>query len=337
MSQVQAKEVGATEYREAIPGAVSPPPQTSLGTRIRGAAANFWLRVLFFVAQHAPWFGVVTRGWFLWWTMNTSRFIRNGTAANCRRILGENVDDKTAYRFGRAVLSNFIDFICDIGRAVKMSREQIFERVESIDGHDKYLAARALKTGAIVVTAHMGSFEAGIAALRKYEERIHVVFKRDTGRFEQIRQALRQRLGVVEQPVDDGWGVWMNLRDALRKDEVVAIQGDRVMPGQKGMKMPILGGHLLLPTGPVKLAMASGAPIVPVFSVRTPEGRIKLFIEEPIIVAGNDIDAAMQKLAATLQTYIARFPEQWLVVHPAFCEDVAAATATATAQGEESN
>lgn len=324
------KDVGATEFRQAIPAAAAAAaPNTTtaaaaaevtLGARLRTAAANFWMRALFLVAQRAAWFATVTRGFFPSWALHTSRFIRNGTAANCRRILGENVDDKTTYRFGCAVLGNFVDFVCDVGRAVKMTREQIYQRVESIEGHDKYLAARALKTGAIVVTAHMGSFEAGIAALREYEERIHVVFKRDAGRFEQIRTTLRQRLGVIEQPVDEGWGVWVNLRDALRNNEVVAIQGDRVMPGQKGMKMPILGGHLLLPTGPVKLAMASGAPIVPVFSVRTPEGRIKLFIEDAIRV-GTDVDEAMEKIAAILQTYVARYPEQWLVVHPAFCED----------------
>ena len=161
----------------------------------------------------------------------------------------------------------------------------------------------------------MGSFEVAVAALLEHEKRIHVVFKRDIGRFERIRQTLRQRLGVVEQPVDDGWGIWMRLRDALRDDDVVAIQGDRVMPGQKGRRMPFLGGHLLLPTGPVKLATASGAPIIPVFSVRTASGRVRLFIEDPIIV-GDDTDYAMEQIAAVIARYVATYPEQWLVLHP---------------------
>jgi KDO2-lipid IV(A) lauroyltransferase len=166
----------------------------------------------------------------------------------------------------------------------------------------------------------MGSFEVGMAALLEFEKKIHVVFKRDVGRFEQTRQALRQHLGVIEAPVDDGWGVWMRLRDALRANEVVAIQGDRVMPGQKGQRMPFLGGHLLLPSGPAKLALASGAPIVPVFSLRTSAGKIKLFIEDPINVDG-DIEEAMNKIAAVLAKYVQAYPEQWLMLHPAFCED----------------
>ena len=42
-------------------------------------------------------------------------------------------------------------------------------------------------------------------------------------------------------------------------DEVVAIQGDRVMPGQKGERLAFFDGHMLFPTGPVRLAIASGS------------------------------------------------------------------------------
>jgi KDO2-lipid IV(A) lauroyltransferase len=219
------------------------------------------------------------------------------------------------------VVANFFDFVIDVGRSARMTREQLAGRIEQIDGHERYVAIRASGRGAIILTAHMGSFEVGAAGLLEYEPRLHVVFKRDPGPFEQIRQSLRQRLGgIVEQAVDEGWGVWVKLRDALRNNEVVAIQGDRVMPGQKGRRMPFLGGHVALPTGPVKLAMASGAPIVPVFSVRTPRGGVRLFIEEAIEV-GDDADEAMARVAAVIAKYVQQYPEQWLLLTPAFDED----------------
>ena len=113
----------------------------------------------------------------------------------------------------------------------------------------------------------MGSFELGVVALRELNERVHVVFRRDrVDAFEHLRSTLHQRLGVAEAALEEGWTVWMRLRGALQANEVVAIQGDRVMPGQRGMEMPFLRGHLSLPTGPVKLASASGAPIIPVFT-----------------------------------------------------------------------
>jgi KDO2-lipid IV(A) lauroyltransferase len=312
------KQIGASELRELPPAADA----RTTPHRLRAAAAAFWLQLLFFFAQRIPWFARAARAPFVFLAILFSRAIRSATTANAHRILPETASDADLRRYTRGVVGSFYDFVGDVGRSLKLSPTDLVARIESIEGHDKYLAARAQKKGAILLTAHMGSFEVAVAALLAHEKRIHVVFKRDVGRFERIRQTLRQRLGVVEQPVDDGWGIWMRLRDALRDDDVVAIQGDRVMPGQKGRRMPFLGGHLLLPTGPVKLATASGAPIIPVFSVRNPSGRVGLFIEDPIIV-GDDADRAMDQIAAIIAKYVAAYPEQWLVLHRAFCEDAA--------------
>jgi KDO2-lipid IV(A) lauroyltransferase len=169
----------------------------------------------------------------------------------------------------------------------------------------------------------MGSFELGAVALTQLNERVHVVFRRDQmDGFERLRSTLHQRLGIVEAALDDKWTVWLRLRDALRADEVVAIQGDRVMPGQNGMEMPFLGGHLLLPTGPVKLASASGAPIIPVFTVRAPDGRVRICVEDAIDVPHPLNDQAkadaMRQIAEVLAKYVRAYPEQWLVLAPAF-------------------
>ena len=209
-----------------------------------------------------------------------------------------------------------------------MSRAEMMGMVESVEGDARYEEVRAAGRGAIVVTAHMGSFEAGMAALMEHERRpIHVVFKRDErGRFERVRRSLREKLGIHEAAVDDGWTIWMRLRDALAADHVVTMQGDRVMPGQKGQAVRFLHGHLLLPTGPIKLAIASGAPLVPIFSIRAPDGRIRIYIEEAIYVdpAAEHVDGmhpALLEFAAVLERYVKAYPEQWLLLQPAFVED----------------
>jgi KDO2-lipid IV(A) lauroyltransferase len=293
---------------------------------VRSLIAAFWLRALFRLAAVAPGGVRALRPWIARLAHRFSPKIRASTDANAARILGPSITPAERRAFGVGVVSSFLDFVVDVGRSSRTSPGELLERVESVSGLDAYRAARALGKGAIVVTAHMGSFEVGLAALAHNEPKpIHVVFKRDPfSAFERLRASLRQRLNVREAPVDDGWTMWIRLRDALLDDEVVCIQGDRVMPGQKGVRVPMLDGHVLLPSGPVKLALAAGgAPIVPIFSIRTPADRIRIFIEDAIVISSaEESDDAMRKLADVLARYVAAYPRQWLVLDKAFCEDV---------------
>ena len=289
--------------------------------RLRRAAANFWMNFFFWNARHNPWLTRFTKPFWMWAAWMFTPVMRNSTLANASRLLGDGSTPAQREALARAVIANYYDFISDIGAAVGMSRRQLLERINRIEGHERYQEARAGGKGAIIVTAHMGSFEVGMAALLEHEKRVHVLFRRDEmSLFETTRSALREQLGVCEACVDDGLEVWMNLRAALANDEVVLIQGDRVLPGQKGQRVPFLGGHTMLPTGPVKLALATGAPIIPIFSIREPTGMIRLFVEEPIRVV-NDIHEAMLRLGSVIEQYVRRYPDQWLVFHRPWCED----------------
>jgi len=216
--------------------------QTSRAEFAEAPHGAFWLEQLFWCAEHAPFVLQLLRGVAARAAIRFSRETRRGTLANAARILGSDSTPAQCRAFARNVVGQFILFCHDIGRAMRMSVDELYGQIERIEGHEHYDAARKQKRGAIVVTAHMGSFEVGLAALKQIEPTIHVVFRRDVqGAFEQSRMALRQRLGVHEAPVDEGWTVWMRLRDALLRNEAVVLQGDRVMPGQKGEAVPFLG------------------------------------------------------------------------------------------------
>ena len=304
----------------------SQPQPQPLASRFRAAAAAFWLAAFFYAAEHAPRLTVLAQRPFCRVVYFCSSWIRRGTLANARRVLGPGAAQPQVAALARRTLASFYLFCCDVGRSFGMSPGGLLAQIESAEGHAHYAAARAAGRGVIVITAHMGSFEVGMAALRQVERNnIHVVFRRDRfERFERQRSSLRARLGITEAPVDEGWTIWVRLRDALQADEAVVLQGDRVMPGQRGEAVPFLGGTLLLPSGPVKLALATGAPIVPIFSVRTPAGKVKLFIEPPIEPGARATDGphpALLQWAALLERYVRTYPDQWLLLQPALVED----------------
>lgn len=261
--------------------------------------------------------------WATWWS---SRSIRAGTLANAARLLGSDAGARATTALARRVVVSFYDFVCDMGRNRRLTAQQLAGLVSEIDGGDNFKRAIALNRGVVIVTAHLGSFETAVAALRARVEHVHVVFKRDERPvFEAMRSEQHRKLGVIEAAVDDGWPMWLRLHNALRRHEIVLMQSDRLMPGQRGEPVPFLGGHIELPTGPVKLAIAAGSPLLPVFAVKMPLGGIKLIIDEPIDVdpaaGGGQLRSVLLRLGTALERRVSRYPEQWLMLHPVWCED----------------
>jgi KDO2-lipid IV(A) lauroyltransferase len=287
-----------------------------------------WLAPLFFLAAHCP--GLLRRlrepaahGAF--WM---SGHVRRVTAANARRLF-DRPGRLARYRYACGVVSSFVDFVVDVGEVRGWSPTRLRGRVAESFGVESYIAARRANPGAIHVTAHKGSLEVGLAALRDVEPRVHVVFKRDAfGTFEKLRSEMRATLGVNELAVDDGWQTLMAMRSALESDEVIVMQGDRAMPGQRAQPVRVRGGQLLLPVGPATLARLTGSPIVPDFTIRRPDGRFEVHLLEPIVVDPDaplvgGLEPALVAIGAAIDRFLARYPQQWLVLEPAFAEDSA--------------
>lgn len=325
--------------RAAVPGAAPSrerdevrPAALNGATGFRLRAAQFWIQLLVTLSQRVPGLMRVLRPAALWFAWNCSSTMRGATLANAARILGPEADRDRVTKLAKGVIASFYDFLFELGTYRRKSGPELIAEIQSVTGKAAYDEARQQGKGAILVTAHIGSFEVGAAALRQYEPTVHVVFQRDPMPvFEASRADQHRRLGLIEAAVDpstgqDAWNVWLKLRDALRANEVVLMQGDRVMPGQRGRKIPFMGGHVMLPPGPVKLAMATGAPIVPVCAPRGPDGRIHIEMHEPIWIDESEPHEsgphpAELKLGKVLEGWVRRFPDQWLMIHRVWCED----------------
>jgi len=288
--------------------------------RLRQAAAAFWLAKFFWICERIPRLALAARPLLCALAIVCSPSVRRNARSNARYLLGSDATRFQRMRLLFRTLSSFYLFCFDVARSCRDSPDEMRKRVRWIGGREIYRQARAAHRGMIVVTAHMGSFEVAMAELRAVEENVHVLFHRDAvGLFERQRGELRRRLGLHEAALDDGWTVWIKLREALLNDQVVVIQGDRVLPGQKGRCVPFMGGQMELPLAPIKLAIATGAPIVPIFSLRTPDGGIQLVVKEPVqISAGEDESLPLLHWAQVLEQQIATHAHQWLMLVPAW-------------------
>lgn len=298
-----------------------PAEARTLSETPRSLGPFFWL------AAHAPAFARILGPAATRVVPLISARVREQTRRNATRIFGRSLSAREQRAFTRGVMSSFFEFVVDVGQSSRDTAERLLDRIETVEGEAAYRALRANGRGAVLVTAHMGSFEIGLAALRRVEPRVHVVFKRDSsGPFESMRARMRQTLGVLEAPIDDGLATWMDLRDALLNDNVVVMQADRAMPGQRSEVVPFLHGHLRIPTGAVRLARLTGSPIVPVYTVRLSTGRFAVHLHagiEPGLEATGAADPSLVAVARSIESMVAKYPMQWLVLGAAFEEDAA--------------
>ncbi len=297
-------------------------------SRIREATANFWRDFMYWSVEHCPLFVLITRPFFLWFALKFSKTLRDGPTANARRLLSPGASDVEVERLRRKMIQSAYTSIYELGLAAGATETVLSNWIEKVDGLEYYQQARESGNGAIIVTAHIGPFEVSLSALRSREKKIHVIYQRDArSGFDHLRSKLRAKLGIIEEAIDDGWAIWTHMRDALLADNIIVIQGDRVMPGQRGVPVPFLGGHVLFPTGPIKLAMISGSPIIPIFSVRTRVGHCRVIINKPVFVSRepgpvNGDHPALRNITSAIARVVQAHPEQWAMYEKVWLEDM---------------
>jgi KDO2-lipid IV(A) lauroyltransferase len=100
---------------------------------------------------------------------------------------------------------------------------------------------------------------------------------------------------------------------ALRGNELVSITAG-AWEGSELAEGPLCGGRLSLAIGASRLAALTGAPLLPVFSVREPALGFRMVIEPPIALGplGTDVHgAAAAEFLRRHEPWVRRFPDQW--------------------------
>ena len=98
---------------------------------------------------------------------------------------------------------------------------------------------------------------------------------------------------------------------ALRRGEIVGMQGDRALGHRGDVAVDFFGAPAPFPLGPFLLARAAGVPVLPAFCVLRPDARYTVIVQPPISVDRSAEEAALRRWVAGLATVIARYPTQW--------------------------
>jgi lauroyl/myristoyl acyltransferase len=281
----------------------------------------FWRRLLNWGVLNVPlWAEPFVIGcWsliFLLWGPGRRGVMRNLTA-----ILPSS---STFLNFFRAYRV-FWNFAWTISDTVRFKEARVIPDWE-FEGLEHFEALEAHEGGAILLTAHMGNYDLGAQLFAEISNRKIVMVRApetdpQTHQFEEELQQRTSKGGLRVDFSTRASDLALDLLDAVRDGEIVAIQGDRVTPGIASLPARLFGKATLLPSGPFALAMAARVPIFPIFIIRVARRRYRLIVAEPFEVTRTRDRAASLADAVTrwttqLETVIARAWFQWFTFHP---------------------
>lgn len=243
---------------------------------------------------------------------------RRGASENGSRVIGRSPESPEVKALARRMFKSYALYWADFFGLNGRTRGKVAEIVR-IEGLEHLKQALRAGKGALLVTAHLGNWDMGGAALvdtGELPELSAIVEPVTQMSSERTVTSMRERRGIKVIPL----GQPMSIARALRRNEVVLVVGERLIDGD-GVEVEFFGEKTMFPKGAAYLSARLGAPIVPGFCIRQPDNTFVTHLEPPIEpeVSGDSesgVAAHTQKIAGIIEDYIARYPEQWCMLQP---------------------
>jgi KDO2-lipid IV(A) lauroyltransferase len=187
------------------------------------------------------------------------------------------------------------------------------------EGLEHYLAAEARGKGVLIVTGHMGAWELSSFYHSLMGHPMGMVIRRlDNRPLDEFVNGIRCLHGNRVLHKDD---FARGLLTAMRKGETVGILMDTNMTPPQGVFVEFFGYEACTASGLARVALKTGAAVLPGFMLwEEAERRYVLHFGPQLAFERTsdgeaDIVAATQQCTRVIESWIRRYPDQWLWIH----------------------
>lgn len=233
---------------------------------------------------------------------NYRRVLRGASAAEVRGV-------------ARRSLVNYCCYLADFVRFPALTAEQLSASVAGDTDFEALDKALARGRGAVIVCMHFGNWDlgAGAAAARQYPLTVVAETFSDP-RLDAMVAGSRTRLGMQIIKMEKAGP---SLVRALKHNGLLALLIDRPVPGD-GVKVTFFGEEVEVPAGPARLALRTGAMVVPTAFARVAPNALAVttltdFGIESKATADNphDVQTLTQAIMDAHERFIRQYPDQW--------------------------
>ena len=243
---------------------------------------------------------------------------RRGITSNLRRVLGPEASAEQLTAAVRGVFHTAVYNYIDMFRIPHLPPAELEKRVD-IQNADAFLQTNAQGKSIIIATCHLGNTDLLIQISAAWGIPVTVLVEQLTPpQLLDLVLKLRGSQGLTFLPATPK--ALREIVRTLKAGGVVTVAGDRDIQ-HRGLLVPFFGEEARMPTGPIELALRTGAAIIPIFGLRLPNRRYRITIESALALdtAGPE-DAALarnlSKLVRVMERHIGEHPEQWTVFEP---------------------
>jgi KDO2-lipid IV(A) lauroyltransferase len=200
-------------------------------------------------------------------------------------------------RRARETFRSFAAYLCEFFGVDRLGAEYIREHV-AVQGRENLDRALAGGRGLLFVSAHYSNWELGAFVVGRLGYPILIVAQMHSDpRVNDLFVRQRAAHGVTVAPTAQGARAALR---ALRENRPVAILGDRPTGGPT-VSVTLCGRPVDFPQGPWRLALDTGAPLLPTFVYRRAERDYTLAIGAPLEMPASG--AYEEKLRALAQAF----------------------------------
>jgi KDO2-lipid IV(A) lauroyltransferase len=242
--------------------------------------------------------------------------VRENVWDNLRHVMPDAPESRLR-KAAQQVFRNVAYYYADTAHLPRMDIDQFFRERLTYKGIEEYVRTNLEQgRGVAMLSAHMGNAELAVQGLVPLD--IHVFAVTEPIRppaLARMLNGIRQSKGHEFMPV--GVPAVKRIVRTLRGGGTVALMADRDIHGPR-MRLPFFGEEAWLPTGPIEVALRTGAAIVPSFSMRRGRYGLEAIAEEPIEIERTgdleaDVRTAMLEYVRRLEARLRAEPEQWAV------------------------
>jgi KDO2-lipid IV(A) lauroyltransferase len=280
---------------------------------------EFWLVMI--VARPLGWLprglACLVAGVIAWGVYRLHGRLRRVGQRNLEMALPE-LSVRARRRILRGVFRSLGRQLVEFCRMTRYTPENTRDWIRT-EGLDHYLAAKARGKGVLIVTGHMGAWELSsfYHSLMGYPMGM-VARPLDNRRLDAFVNGIRCLHGNRVLPKDD---FARGLLRAMRAGQTVGLLMDTNMTPPQGVFVEFFGRKACTASGVARVALKTGAAVLPGFMLwEAGERRYVLHFGPELVFARTedaeaDIVAATQQCTQAIESWIRRYPDQWLWIH----------------------